>query len=74
MHKSDRLLGYGYEVGGDVALDYAQALNWYQKAAGHGFADAYYHLGVLFANGWGVAEDQVQAIDWYRKAASIGHV
>ena len=49
--------------------DYAQAVQWFRKAAHQGFAAAQYNLGLLYDNGQGVPQDYVQAVQWYRKAA-----
>ena len=53
--------------------DYAQASQWYRKAADQGDADAQTNLGFLYANGHGVAQDYAQALQWYRKAADQGY-
>ena len=53
--------------------DYAQARNWYEKAAVQGFAEAQYSLGVLYAKGQGVRQDPIAAKEWYGKACDAGH-
>ena len=55
-----------------VPQDYAQAADWYRKAADQGVARAQFNLGVLYDQGQGVPQDYAQAADWYRKAASQG--
>jgi len=62
-----------YGNGCGVAQDYAQAREWYQKAADAGNADAMNNLGWLYANGHGVAQDYAQAREWYQKAADAGN-
>ena len=52
--------------------DYAQAIEWYQKAADHGDAGAEFNLGWLYEHGVGVAKDEAQAAAWYGKAAAHG--
>jgi len=53
--------------------DYAQALNWYRKAADHGNSDAQAKIGDFYWYGRGVGQDYFQAMDWYRKAAGQGN-
>ncbi len=54
------------------AKDYAQAAQWYGKAAAQGNAYAQTQLGNLYQHGLGVAKDEVQAAQWFRKAADQG--
>ena len=42
-----------YDNGTGVPQDYAQAVEWYRKAAGQGNAAAQYNLGLMYANGYG---------------------
>lgn len=67
-------LGVLYAKDRGVTQDYAQALDWFRKAATAGRADGMLYLGVMYDNGWGVAKDVTQARDWYRKAAKAGSV
>ena len=53
--------------------DVGQAMEWYQKAAAQGNANAQFCLGVLYANGTDVCQDLGQAVEWLRKAADQGH-
>ena len=53
--------------------DYAQAHQWYQKAAEAGNYHAMEHLGYLYQHGLGVAQDYAQARQWYQKAADAGN-
>src|SRR5713101_6723486 len=62
---------YTFAKGG-VALDYAQARAWFEKAADKGFAPAQNSLGYLYERGEGVAQDNAQARFWYQKAADQG--
>jgi len=66
-------LGYMYEYGQGVPLDYAQALFWSRKAAAQGNADAQINLGNMYYYGQGVPQDYAQAVYWYRKAAEPGN-
>ncbi len=52
-----------------VAKDYAEAVNWWRKAAEHNNVKAQVNLGFSYATGTGVAKDEVEAMKWYRKAA-----
>jgi hypothetical protein len=52
--------------------DYSVALREWQPLAQQGDANAQYHIGVLYHNGFGVTQDYQQAINWYRKAAEQG--
>lgn len=64
-------VGEIYERGLGRAPDYAEAANWYRKAADQGFARAQLRLGTLYEKGLGVSRDSVSALNWYRKAAGI---
>jgi TPR repeat protein len=67
------LVGSSYQFGQGVPQDYAQAVDWYRKAAAQGNASAQYKLGRLYEQGQGVPQDYAQAVDWYRKAALRHH-
>ena len=63
-------LGYLYYIGKGVAQDYAEAANWYRRAADQGFVSAMYNLGFSYQNGQGVPQDDVLAHMWFDLAAS----
>ena len=65
--------GVMYQTGQGVPQDYAQARQWYEKAAAQGEAHAQSNLGLLYANGLGVPRDYAQARQWYEKAVAQGH-
>ena len=67
------LLGENYFTGDGVEQDYAQALEWYQKAADAGNAEAMNRLGDCYFHGRGVEADYAQAMEWYQKAADAGN-
>ena len=46
------------------ALDFAQAVAWYRKAADQGFAAAQYNLSLRYTEGQGVPRDYVEAHKW----------
>ncbi|EEF57589.1 tetratricopeptide repeat protein [Pedosphaera parvula] len=52
--------------------DYAQAAEWYLKAADQSHALAQFNLGMMYAHGQGVARDEVKATVWFEKAAMLG--
>ena len=60
------------DQGRGVAQDYAQARQWYQKAAEAGNADAMVNLGFLYEKGWGVTQDYAQARWLLQQAAEAG--
>ena len=51
---------------------FAEALDWYNKAAKQGSIDAATDVALLYANGKGVARDPAQAVAWFRRAAEGG--
>ena len=59
--------------GQGVPQDYAEAVNWYRKAADQGNADAQSNLGWMYCTGRGVPQDDAEAVSWYRKAADQGN-
>ena len=61
-----------YDNGEGVTKDAVKAVEWYQKAAGQGYAIAQYNLGLMYHIGIGVTQDAVKAVEWYRKAAAQG--
>jgi len=66
-------VGSDYYDGKRVTQDYAQAANWFEKAASQGNANAAYHLGVLYMQGWGVSQSWARAASWFRQAAEAGN-
>jgi tetratricopeptide (TPR) repeat protein len=64
-------LGLCYRNGWGVAKDYANAHEWYQKAANQGYDSAMFEVGLLYqVGGSGVAKDYAKAREWYEKAAN----
>ena len=59
--------------GQGVPQDYAEAVQWYRKAAEQGVAKAQFNLGLMYDNGLGVTQDYARAGKWYRKAAEQGY-
>ncbi|MDR2015476.1 MAG: sel1 repeat family protein [Azoarcus sp.] len=51
-----------------------QGVQWFQKAAEQGLADAQYELGYMHSTGWCVAEQNItEALKWYTRAAEQEH-
>jgi TPR repeat protein len=48
-------------------------VKWWEKAAGQGYADAQYCLGLSYALGDGVAKNPAEAAIWWRRAAKQNH-
>ena len=61
-----------YDNGQGVAQDYAAAVYWFRRAAGHGDLTAELNLGLMYNAGQGVTKDSVAAFGWWSKAADRG--
>jgi uncharacterized protein len=57
---------------GPAPQDYAQALQWYQKAADQNHRLAQFNLGQMFAQGQGMPRSDSMAVMWIRRAADGG--
>ncbi len=66
-------LGFCYEQGDDIKLDYKEAVKWYLIAAGQGYAQAQCSLGVMYLNGNGVTQNYPEALKWFQLAAEHGY-
>jgi chromosome segregation ATPase len=56
----------------NVAIDYARAAQWYEKAADQGLSEAKQELGYLYERGLGVAKDPLKALNLQRDASGLG--
>jgi len=65
-------LGFAYEKGNGVAVDYNIALYWYRKAAAQNHPVGLNNVGAMYAAGLGVPKDEAEAVRWYRRAAERG--
>lgn len=65
-------LGEQYYRGDGVIQDYAEALQWFMKAAEQELPEAQNRVGDIYRNGQGVEQDYAEAVKWYRKAADEG--
>jgi len=71
---SQYALGLLYAIGQSVPQNYATALQWYEKAAAQGNAEAQNTLGELYNTmGTGIMVDHVKARYWFEKAAAQGN-
>lgn len=61
-------LGFCYQFGFGLTLDYARAVNWYRKLAEQGFPAARNNLGMLYLSGKGVSQDLLKAAQLFRAA------
>ena len=59
-------------TGMEFVKDYAQAVQWYRRAAEQGKAEAQNNLGEMYYKGEGVRQDYKQAVQWFRNAAEQG--
>jgi TPR repeat protein len=62
-------LGYCYETGRGVTVDYRESLRWYRQAAAQGFAKAEAAIGVDYLEARGVDPDAAEGARWLRLAA-----
>ena len=65
-------LGLQLASGAGVAQDYAQAADWYRKAAEQNHGLAQFNLGTMYAQGQGVVRDAAQSVVWFGRAANLG--
>lgn len=70
-HAMNRL-GFIYQTGSGVEIDYAEAILWYRMAAKLGQSNAMFHLGHLYAEGKGVTQHYETAHMWLNLSASAG--
>jgi hypothetical protein len=64
-------VGKIYEGGLGTTPDYAQAAQWYEKAANAGHSASQFSLGALYEKGLGVSADSTKAFNLYRKATGL---
>jgi hypothetical protein len=56
----------------NVAIDYAKAASWYEKAADQGMNEAKQELGYLYELGLGVEKNELKALNLQRDASGLG--
>jgi uncharacterized protein len=64
--------GLRYETGCGLPQNFAQAAQWYRKAAENGHPAGQNNLGRLYLLGVGVRQSDAEAMKWYLRAASEG--
>lgn len=70
--RAQSLVGWAYQTGRGVAVDYKQAADWHRKAACVGDRYAIANLGVASLHGLGAAADDIEAYTWLQSAAGLG--
>jgi TPR repeat protein len=63
-------VGFAYDEGQGVKVNYDKALDWYQRAAKLGNVVAMNNIGVLYSNGKGVRQDYSVALEWFERAVA----
>ena len=53
-----------------MPVNYAEAAEWYRRAAEQGYAEAQHKLGMHYAEGWGVPRNYVLAYMWLSLAGA----
>lgn len=56
-----------------VAVDKAEGVKWFRRAAEQNYAEAQFIFGLCCEKGEGVAKDAVEAAKWHRQAAEQNH-
>jgi len=67
-------LGALLAIGRGTPRSYAEAAQWFQRAAEQGHSGAQYWLGNLYMRGAGVPRDKHRMMQWWHKAAVQGNV
>ena len=65
-------LAFDYYLGWGTAIDYSDALKWFQKGAGCGDGGCYEYLGRMYLDGEGVSVDEEVALKYFDLAAECG--
>jgi hypothetical protein len=66
--------GLCLEFGKGIDRDLARAVQYYQRAANSGHAEAQYHFGFCLECGLGVGIDLSEALRYYKLSADQGHI
>jgi len=67
-------LGYIYENGEGVAVNEAEAIRWYTKAATNGSPESQFNLAMMMEQGRGGPVNLRKAFYWYEKSANQGDI
>ena len=65
-------MGFKFANSEGATRDYAQAAEWYHKAADQSHSLAQFNLGMMYANGQGVTRNAAQSVMWFGRAARQG--
>lgn len=65
-------MGLKFANGEGATRNYAQAAEWYHKAAEQCHSLAQFNLGMMYAHGQGVIRDTTQSVMWFGRAARQG--
>lgn len=65
-------MGLKFANGAGATRDYAQAAEWYHKAAAQSHSLAQFNLGMMYAQGQGVTRDVAQSVMWLGRSARLG--
>lgn len=65
-------MGLKFANGEGATRDYAQAAEWYHKAADQSHSLAQFNLGMMYASGQGVSRNAAQSVMWFGRAARQG--
>lgn len=63
-------LGFQFETGRGVPMNYTEAAMWYRRSAEQGYDGAQFSLGLLYSKGQGVPRNLVESSKWLNLAAS----
>ena len=58
---------------GGIQIDYATAIDWYQKGIDKGSSDGLVAMGLMYKNGFGVERDYKKAMEYFEEAADMGN-
>ena len=67
-------LGSLYNFGYGTEQNYAEAFQWFQKAAAADNSYAQYSLGSLYYYGNGTVQNYEKAFEWFKKSADNGNI
>jgi len=75
--KAQNNIGFLFFTGSaseDGHPDYAEAFNWFSKAAAQGSASSLYNIGLCYESGFGVLRNETLALQYFQQAADSGHL
>ena len=67
-------IGWMYQQGQGVSVDYQKAMEWYQKGSKAGSTAATTNIGWMYQHGEEVKKDYQTAMEWYNKAVTAGSI